>query len=175
MWNRQSVNIANATLAIGCLFHARKNPIKNPPPHIACCGVDDFNLAVYCCGFRAMTRPSWKKAENRHNDKRYRKHREIIRQRDPQCIRCLHSHGIIKPMAEVDHYINIAQGGTHDLINLWGLCRDCHSEKTINESHGRSGFHERIDPATGWPMEEPDWSSIIANRHSEWLRKLTVA
>lgn len=83
--------------------------------------------------------------------------------------------GIIRPMNEVDHYMNLAQGGSHELSNLWGLCRDCHTEKTINESHGRSGFHERIDPATGWPMEEPEWAGVIADRHRDYLGKLVTS
>ncbi|MFB6347850.1 HNH endonuclease [Moraxella sp. ZJ142] len=35
---------------------------------------------------------------------------------------------------EVDHIINIAQGGSDDMSNLQTLCHDCHAIKTQAES-----------------------------------------
>ena len=41
---------------------------------------------------------------------------------------------------EVDHIVNVAEGGTHELDNLQALCHPCHSIKTKAEQ--RRG-HER--------------------------------
>ena len=35
---------------------------------------------------------------------------------------------------EVDHIINLAQGGTHDPVNLQALCTPCHRAKTETEA-----------------------------------------
>jgi 5-methylcytosine-specific restriction enzyme A len=34
---------------------------------------------------------------------------------------------------EVDHVVNVAEGGTHDLTNLQALCLACHTAKTRAE------------------------------------------
>ncbi|CEI54487.1 hypothetical protein [Acinetobacter bereziniae] len=39
---------------------------------------------------------------------------------------------------ELDHIVNIAQGGTEDESNLQSLCVECHKVKTQNESKFRS-------------------------------------
>ena len=38
------------------------------------------------------------------------------------------------PATEVDHIINLAQGGTHDPVNLQALCTPCHRAKTETEA-----------------------------------------
>lgn len=38
------------------------------------------------------------------------------------------------PATEVDHIINLAQGGTHHLDNLQALCTPCHRIKTEQEA-----------------------------------------
>jgi len=35
---------------------------------------------------------------------------------------------------ELDHIVNVAQGGTDDEFNLQSLCSPCHKKKTIKES-----------------------------------------
>lgn len=35
---------------------------------------------------------------------------------------------------ELDHIVNVAQGGTDDESNLQSLCLPCHKDKTIKES-----------------------------------------
>lgn len=42
--------------------------------------------------------------------------------------------GIVTMKLELDHIVNIAQGGTDDEGNLQSLCVDCHKIKTIKES-----------------------------------------
>ena len=106
---------------------------------------------------------------NGHQDTTYRKNRQIVRQRDAMCVRCYVLDGIITPMVVCDHWINLAQGGSHDLWNLWGLCEDrCHRDKTQREANGLTGFSERINPEDGWPIDEPDWGKIIRERHDAW-------
>ena len=46
------------------------------------------------------------------------------------CKRC----GLVTMSLELDHIINIAQGGTDDESNLQSLCPPCHLKKTITES-----------------------------------------
>ena len=38
------------------------------------------------------------------------------------------------PATEVDHIVNLAQGGTHDPLNLQALCPPCHRVKTETEA-----------------------------------------
>jgi len=35
---------------------------------------------------------------------------------------------------ELDHIVNVAQGGTDDESNLQSLCSPCHKKKTLKES-----------------------------------------
>jgi len=37
---------------------------------------------------------------------------------------------------ELDHIVNVAQGGTDDEVNLQSLCVPCHKKKTSQESRG---------------------------------------
>lgn len=46
-----------------------------------------------------------------------------------QCVQCGSTERL-----EVDHILNVARGGTHDLDNLQTLCADCHATKTAKES-----------------------------------------
>ena len=46
---------------------------------------------------------------------------------------CKHC-GLVTMSLELDHIINIAQGGTDDESNLQSLCPPCHLKKTITES-----------------------------------------
>ena len=67
----------------------------------------------------------------------WRRIRERILLRDKYtCQRCGH----IGTDLEVDHIINVAQGGTDDDENLQSLCIPCHKAKTAAESAaGRGG------------------------------------
>lgn len=56
--------------------------------------------------------------------------RKAARTRDGnQCVQC-GSTGRL----EVDHILNVARGGTHDLDNLQTLCAACHRKKTQEEA-----------------------------------------
>ena len=46
---------------------------------------------------------------------------------------CKHC-GLVTMSLELDHIINVAQGGTEDESNLQSLCAPCHLKKTITES-----------------------------------------
>jgi len=48
---------------------------------------------------------------------------------------CLHC-GITTMKLELDHIINVAQGGTDDESNLQSLCVECHKVKSQKESRG---------------------------------------
>ncbi|MFU8927546.1 HNH endonuclease [Acinetobacter puyangensis] len=48
------------------------------------------------------------------------------------CLEC----GVVTRALELDHIVNIAQGGTDDESNLQSLCVECHKKKTQNESRG---------------------------------------
>ena len=42
--------------------------------------------------------------------------------------------GLVTMELELDHIVNVAQGGTDDESNLQSLCSPCHLKKTISES-----------------------------------------
>lgn len=67
----------------------------------------------------------------------WRRKRQLILQRDKYtCQAC----GIVTLDLEVDHIVNIAQGGGEDDANLQALCVPCHKLKTAAESALGSGF-----------------------------------
>jgi 5-methylcytosine-specific restriction enzyme A len=47
---------------------------------------------------------------------------------------CQHESGCALKGSDVDHIVNLAQGGSHDLNNLQLLCSWHHKEKTAKES-----------------------------------------
>lgn len=61
----------------------------------------------------------------------WRRKRESILVRDNYTCRAC---GLITKSLEVDHIINIAEGGTDDDSNLQALCIPCHKAKTARES-----------------------------------------
>lgn len=63
----------------------------------------------------------------------WRRLKEKIHTRDGWT--CLHC-GITTMKLELDHIINVAQGGTDDESNLQSLCVECHKVKTQKESQG---------------------------------------
>lgn len=61
----------------------------------------------------------------------WRRKREAILIRDDYtCCVC----GLITKDLEVDHIVNVAQGGTDDDDNLQAICIPCHKTKTARES-----------------------------------------
>ncbi|WP_444668469.1 HNH endonuclease [Cereibacter changlensis] len=110
-------------------------------------------------------------SSKRVKTKEFIRNREIVRSRDKVCIRCFVLHGLYVPGKEVDHWQPQAFGGTDELDNLWMLCSSCHSAKTNYENADRVGFPSQTDHRTGWPVEEPDWQSVIKQRHNDWLSR----
>lgn len=58
--------------------------------------------------------------------------RRIVLATDPCCVMC-RLNNIIKLAQEVDHIIPLEAGGTNDLSNLQGLCREHHYKKTCSD------------------------------------------
>ena len=86
-----------------------------------------YRNACKCTAKReAIGRPS---AAKRGYDRHWRKLRIFIINREPICRICRE-----QLTQEIDHIIRKADGGTDDLENLQGLCRECHSNKTAREN-----------------------------------------
>ena len=52
---------------------------------------------------------------------------------------CMCANGCGRVADEVDHDTPLEQGGSNDLSNLRGLCKECHAEKTKREAKERHG------------------------------------
>jgi len=65
----------------------------------------------------------------------WRKLRSFILDRDPLCVLCRRA-----PANEVDHIVPRADGGDDAPENLQGLCKSCHSRKTMGEVRAGGGF-----------------------------------
>lgn len=61
----------------------------------------------------------------------WRRLKAKIHLRDEWTCQCC---GRVTQDLELDHIVNIAQGGTEDESNLQSLCIECHKVKTQNES-----------------------------------------
>ncbi len=66
----------------------------------------------------------------------WRRKREAILLRDNYTCRTC---GLVTNDLEVDHIVNLAQGGTEDDSNLQALCVACHKAKTARESRAHLG------------------------------------
>ena len=78
---------------------------------------------------------------SRYNSRRWRSLRNVVLRRDQLCqcdlTNCNHEpYRCGKQATEVDHRIAIESGGTNDLDNLRGLCKQCHSRKTARHDGG---------------------------------------
>lgn len=61
----------------------------------------------------------------------WRRLKDKIHLRDEWACQCC---GRVTTELELDHIINVAQGGTDDESNLQSLCVECHKKKTQQES-----------------------------------------
>lgn len=48
--------------------------------------------------------------------------------------KCLHCHNMLDATYEIDHKLPLYKGGTNDRSNLQALCRNCHGNKTLEDS-----------------------------------------
>ena len=73
---------------------------------------------------------------NRLRNKAWHDLANTILDANPYCINC-QKNGLTELATEVDHIIPLFKGGSNDLDNLQGLCRDCHLDKTRKEKRTR--------------------------------------
>lgn len=78
--------------------------------------------------------------EERGYGREWRSIRKVVKMRQPLCQHCRRA-----PTTDIDHILPMAAGGTNDYSNLQGLCKACHSRKTVNEDggFGRITKHDR--------------------------------
>ena len=67
-------------------------------------------------------------SRDRDHSARYRKLRRRVLREEPLC-----RAGCGRASVEVDHITPLARGGSHHRQNLQGLCRTCHSQKSVRE------------------------------------------
>lgn len=67
--------------------------------------------------------------ENPSGGAPYKQRKAALQRDNNQCVQCGSTERL-----EVDHVLNIAHGGTHDLDNLQTLCATCHREKSQEEA-----------------------------------------
>lgn len=64
------------------------------------------------------------------------KRRAEVLKAQPLCVHCKRA-GWITAATEVDHEAPHSKGGSDDIVNLQGLCHDCHAAKTKTEQPDR--------------------------------------
>ncbi|WP_369913891.1 HNH endonuclease [Xanthomonas sp. NCPPB 3005] len=64
----------------------------------------------------------------------WRRKREAVLKRDQYLCQPCQRAGRITEATEVDHMLNLAEGGTDDDTNLQSICTDCHQAKTQAEA-----------------------------------------
>lgn len=67
--------------------------------------------------------------ENPSRGAPHRLRKEVLRRDGNRCVQCGNTQHL-----EVDHILNVARGGTHNLDNLQTLCHTCHREKSQQEA-----------------------------------------
>lgn len=67
-----------------------------------------------------------------------KKRKRILKRDGYQCVPCKRAERVT-PADEVDHIVNLAQGGSDDDSNLQSICGACHAEKTKGEAAGGGG------------------------------------
>ncbi len=64
----------------------------------------------------------------------WRRLRDQAMARDQHMCQPCKTVGRITEATEVDHILNLAEGGTDELSNLQAICQECHKAKTLEES-----------------------------------------
>lgn len=80
---------------------------------------------------------------------RWRKLRQWILEMRPLCAECQRA-GVLRPATEVDHITPRSERPdlAYDQDNLQGLCRSCHSAKTMREKNRGGGLQSLELPAS---------------------------
>ncbi|WP_367399048.1 HNH endonuclease [Halomonas sp. 707D7] len=117
-------------------------PSSPPRPcRAVMCSGKTINAQGYC-DRHADQAGAWKKSSSRKQDRGgrpWRRKRQRILQRDKGlCQPCL-ERGFFTPAVEVDHFVNIASGGTDSDDNLQAICGPCHKAKTQGEARRGRG------------------------------------
>lgn len=63
--------------------------------------------------------------------------RAVAAQQDWRCAGCAE---MLEATYEVDHVIELQDGGTNEIENLTALCRNCHGRKTLDQRLNRSEY-----------------------------------
>lgn len=88
---------------------------------------------------------------NRTRGHKWMRIREAILTRDcGLCVPCK-AKGKLTIATEVDHILQLADGGTDDHSNLQSICHNCHADKTARENGKKRKAETGID---GWPVDD---------------------
>lgn len=74
--------------------------------------------------------------------------RRAVLDANPLCVIC-QKKGIVRLAEFVDHIKALMNGGTNDMDNYQGLCKDCHDAKTAQDKGHRVKQEIGMD---GWPI-----------------------
>lgn len=92
------------------------------------------------------TRHPSKSAASRLRGRPWMELRALVLRAAPLCVAC-QANGVLRPATQVDHIVPLARGGTDEVHNLQGLCRECHDDKSVREfGNRRAGCDERGVP-----------------------------
>jgi 5-methylcytosine-specific restriction protein A len=105
------------------------------------CGNGTTNRNGYCDKHQSLHQPvGWKRRQSgktttqRGYGAKWQKIRkEALKRDDYICVQCRKA-GKVAAAHAVDHITPKASGGGDELSNLQSLCRDCHKDKTAQES-----------------------------------------
>lgn len=108
--------------------------------------VGDFDRSSPRCSEHPLSYTPKKRYEHQHiNGKhiyssyRWKQLRKSYATANPICEHC-YAHGMIEPLAVVDHILELEDGGDpYDYNNLQSLCHCCHNKKTASERKRRHG------------------------------------
>ena len=64
----------------------------------------------------------------------WRRKREAVMKRDQYLCQLCKQKGRVTEATEMDHIVNVAEGGTDDESNLQSLCTPCHDAKSQEEA-----------------------------------------
>ena len=129
---------SSAAFIINCIIYWSViiMPYKAPKP-CAWPGCPELTHSRYCAKHTTMANRERREAEGKsHYDRRWRKIRALYLSKHPLCHDCEEA-GRLIPATEVHHILPIQDGGKDNDENLMGLCKSCHSRRTMEENKHR--------------------------------------